>query len=101
MQYLRLKDKTRRLKFQQKEFYRLVWLGISFNEYFTKLFRIWVYLNIIKKKFILNKNSVVSVKNRCLLTNYPRSYKDFKLSRIQLRKVGSYGYLPGIKKSSW
>lgn len=40
MQYLRLKDKTRRLKFQQKEFYRLVWLGISFNEYFTKLFRI-------------------------------------------------------------
>jgi small subunit ribosomal protein S14 len=42
------------------------------------------------------------LKNNCLLTGRNRSiYQDFRLSRMQLRHMGSFGYLMGVKKSSW
>ena len=41
-------------------------------------------------------------RNRCELTGRARGfYRQFKLSRIKLRELGSFGQLPGLTKSSW
>lgn len=44
----------------------------------------------------------VRVRNRCELTGRARgTYRKFKLSRIKLRELGSFGKIPGLTKSSW
>lgn len=44
----------------------------------------------------------VRVRNRCELTGRARgTYRKFKLSRIKLRELGSFGRIPGLTKSSW
>jgi small subunit ribosomal protein S14 len=41
-------------------------------------------------------------RNRCELTGRTRgTYRKFKLSRIKLRELGSFGRIPGLTKSSW
>lgn len=41
-------------------------------------------------------------RNRCELTGRARGvYRKFKLSRIKLRELGSFGKVPGLTKSSW
>ena len=41
-------------------------------------------------------------RNRCELTGRARgTYRKFKLSRIKLRELGSFGRIPGLTKSSW
>lgn len=47
-------------------------------------------------------SSKVRHRNRCELTGRPRgNYRKFKLSRIKLRELGSFGRIPGLTKSSW
>ena len=44
----------------------------------------------------------VRIRNRCELTGRARgTYRKFKLSRIKLRELGSFGRIPGLTKSSW
>ncbi len=46
--------------------------------------------------------SPTRVRNRCELTGRPRGYyRKFRLSRIALRELASFGRLPGVTKSSW
>jgi ribosomal protein S14 len=41
-------------------------------------------------------------RSKCLLTGRSRSiYSAFRLSRMQLRSLASFGYLNGVRKSSW
>lgn len=41
-------------------------------------------------------------RNRCELTGRARGvYRKFKLSRIKLRELGSFGKVPGLTKASW
>lgn len=41
-------------------------------------------------------------RNRCEVTGRARGvYRKFKLSRIKLRELGSFGRVPGLTKSSW
>ena len=41
-------------------------------------------------------------RNRCELSGRPRAvYRKFKLSRIALRELGSFGQIPGLVKASW
>jgi small subunit ribosomal protein S14 len=41
-------------------------------------------------------------RNRCSLTGRPRGvHRKFSLSRISLRDLASWGYIPGLVKSSW
>ena len=41
-------------------------------------------------------------RNRCELTGRARGvYRKFKLSRIKLRELGSFGDIPGLIKASW
>jgi small subunit ribosomal protein S14 len=42
------------------------------------------------------------IRNRCELTGRARgTYRKFKLSRIKLRELGSFGRIPGLTKASW
>lgn len=56
-----------------------------------------------QKWFFFNQNSSITrIKNICILTGRSKSiYRLFKISRIQLRKLASEGFLPGISKYSW
>jgi small subunit ribosomal protein S14 len=41
-------------------------------------------------------------RNRCALTGRPRgNLRHFKMSRIMLRELASWGQVPGLIKSSW
>ena len=41
-------------------------------------------------------------RNRCKLTGRARGYyKKFGISRIELRRLASFGIMPGVTKSSW
>lgn len=47
-------------------------------------------------------SSPVRVRNRCEITGRPRAYyRKFRISRIMLRELGSFGQIPGLIKSSW
>jgi small subunit ribosomal protein S14 len=44
----------------------------------------------------------IRYRNRCELTGRTRGvYRKFKLSRIKLRELGSFGRIPGLTKASW
>lgn len=51
----------------------------------------------------LPKNSCpVRIHNRCEITGRPKGfYRKFKISRIALRDMASFGELPGVTKASW
>lgn len=51
----------------------------------------------------LPRNSAANrYRNRCEVTGRPRGfYRKFKMSRNQLRELGSFGEIPGLVKSSW
>ncbi len=46
--------------------------------------------------------SVARYRNRCSLTGRPRgNLRKFKMSRIAVRELASFGQIPGLVKSSW
>jgi small subunit ribosomal protein S14 len=56
----------------------------------------------IKLSELPRNGSKVRYRNRCELTGRARgTYRKFKLSRIKLRELGSFGRLPGLTKASW
>lgn len=47
-------------------------------------------------------SSATRIRNRCKISGRGRGvYSKFQLSRINLRFLSSYGFLPGVSKSSW
>ncbi len=56
----------------------------------------------IKLSEMPRNGAKVRVRNRCELTGRTRGvYRKFKLSRIKLRELGSFGKIPGLTKASW
>lgn len=56
----------------------------------------------IKLSKLPRNGSKVRHRNRCELTGRARgTYRKFKLSRIKLRELGSFGKIPGLTKASW
>lgn len=93
------KNITQRYLFQQNEKQRLILKAITQNLILENTLR-WK----TQKKLLQSPNtgSVTRIKNRCIITGRARSvYRFFKLSRIQLRKLASEGFLPGLSKYSW
>lgn len=93
------KNINQRISFQNFEKKRLILKIISKNLYIKKNQR-W----LIQQKFLQfkNKTSVTQIKNRCILTGRSRSiYRNFKISRIQLRNLTANGLLPGVSKKIW
>lgn len=60
------------------------------------------FLAQLKLAKLPRNSSRVRIRNRCELTGRSRGYyRRFRLSRICLREMASFGLLPGVKKSSW
>ena len=56
----------------------------------------------IKLSALPRNGAKIRVRNRCELTGRARgTYRKFKLSRIKLRELGSFGKIPGLTKASW
>lgn len=93
------KNIKQRYLFKNFEKNRLIYKIISKNLFLEKKIR----LKAQQKWFFFNQNSSLTrIKNICILTGRTRSiYRFFKISRIQLRKLASNGYLPGVSKYSW
>jgi small subunit ribosomal protein S14 len=85
-----------------------------FNNFEKKRLILKILLNNVKinqnirwkiqqKYFFFNQNSSLTrIKNICVLTGRSKSiYRLFKISRIQLRKLASEGFLPSVSKYSW
>ena len=98
MKYLLLKDKRRRILFSLYEKKRKFLYSIYQNLMMPKQIRLRAYSYLL---FLSRDSSITRIKNRCVLTNRPRSiYKRFGLSRLMFRKYILQGKLTGVKKSS-
>ena len=93
------KNIKQRYTFKYLEKKRLILKIISKNLNIEKDLRWKLY----QKWFFFNSNSSITrIKNLCILTGGSKSvYRLFKISRIQLRKLASEGFLPGVSKYSW
>jgi len=50
----------------------------------------------------ISRHSMVRHRNRCEITGRPRGYfGKFDLCRNMVRHYGSFGMIPGLRKSSW
>lgn len=93
------KNITQRYLFQQNEKQRLILKAITQNLILENTIRWKTQKKLLQ---LSNNSSVTRIKNRCIITGRARSvYRFFKLSRIQLRKLASSGFLPGLSKYSW
>ncbi len=93
------KNIKQRFLFKNLEKKRLIYKIISKNLNLEKKIR-W---KAQQKWFFFHQNSSLTrIKNICILTGRSKSiYRLLKISRIQLRKRASEGFLPGISKYSW
>jgi len=56
----------------------------------------------IKLAEMPRNSAVIRQRNRCDLSGRPRgTYRKFKLGRVMLRDLASFGQIPGMTKSSW
>ena len=59
-----------------------------------------IKLKLLRK--MPRNSSSTRVKNRCILSGRSRSlYRLFKISRIEIRRRGGRGQIPGLRKASW
>ena len=97
--YLVKKDIKRRKLFfkyeKKKRLYKFLQQNSSLNSN--------IRLHYSRQLTLLPKNSSnTRIRNRCIITGRARSvYRDFQLTRMQLRNLASFGLLMGVKKSSW
>jgi ribosomal protein S14 len=98
MKHLISKDSKHRLRYKSSECGSLVHKAFCINQLFTPYEKVCVSLPSRYLRF----SSLSRLRNRCILTGRARSvYGNFRLTRMQLRDRISFGFLQGVKKSSW
>ena len=99
MRYLGRKDKKKRTEFLKKELqflkFKFLFLQNNLNFRFHK--------KLLDEFFSFNKNFFfVKIVNRCIKTKKVGSIlRNFKISRIEFRRLSSNGQINGVTKSSW
>lgn len=100
MKYLYIKNLNKINILKNIEYFYIKFKYFLYNEKYNIFIRQKI-LNLLNI-FLLKKKTYVNIKMRCFLTNKNRSiFNFFKISRIKLRSLNSFGYLLGIKKASW
>lgn len=100
MKKILVKDKLLRLELKKIAIKKLVLKSIFKNTNFFILIR-WKSFTLLKN-LITKQNSEISTTNRCLETiNKKRFNKLTRLSRQCFLKSIRFGYINGVKKSSW
>jgi small subunit ribosomal protein S14 len=57
---------------------------------------------VLKLASLPRNGSKTRIRNRCEISGRPRGYyRKFRMSRIALRDLASFGLLPGTRKASW
>ncbi len=97
--YLSIKDKSKRYKYNKFEPIKLVLKSICYNRDLNEDLRFFFFS---KLNSCLKDSSSVRIKNRCVITNRSHSVlRVFKLSRITFREYIGKNFIQGIRKSSW
>jgi small subunit ribosomal protein S14 len=99
MKNLVQKDKRKRQNYFKIEKNYILSKGLYQNRNLSESMR-WIdfyYLSVLSQK-----NSLVKIKNRCVLTGRGRFLsRHFRLSRLALQKLARNGKISGLRKSSW
>ena len=105
--YLLRKDIIRRKYYFKFEQIRLILKFLKLNKFRLISNNFIRFIDPLQNLFNIQINfsnslKLSTIRNKCIITGRSRSvYKDFRLSRMQLRHLASFGLLMGIKKSSW
>lgn len=99
MKYLKINELKNRKKFKKFE-KKLIVLRCLF---LVKRLHFSFKKQLLKRWFNICKvDNLFIFKNRCLFSNRGSSiYRDFGLSRLELRRMASKGLINGLQKSSW
>ncbi len=93
------KDRKKRVTVKKFEKKRNELKSIIYNDSYPNEERLRA---LQKLRDLPRDGAACRVKNRGVLTGRSKSvYRDFKISRILLRKKGLEGFLPGTSKASW
>ena len=99
MKKLVRKDSFKRQFVFENEVKHFVLKNVNNNLNFTPKIR-WKAALFMSKKF--KNNNLQSLVNRCIITGRKkRINKLYSFSRIMFLKLVRFGYLNGLKKSSW
>jgi ribosomal protein S14 len=94
------KDKKRRTSFSPQELNQILLKTIVLNE---NLSRVIKWNAVLKSSNLSNNQNKVRFVSRCLFTNrkakFNRTFKKF--SRLSFIRFARFGYISGLKKSSW
>jgi ribosomal protein S14 len=93
-------DFDRRVQFARYEKKRRKYYWLMRSQFLSKGFRIPLHFTM-KRHFDQASHSS-KIRSFCILTGRSRSvYRKFHISRMAFRHLGSFGYLLGIRRSSW
>ena len=99
MKKLLKKDNYKRQQLLKKEINHFILKNIANSLIFTPKLRWSAALQLSKKFKSTNLQSLV---NRCIITSRKkRINKLYSFSRIMFLKLARFGYLTGLKKSTW
>jgi ribosomal protein S14 len=97
MKYLAIKDKENRINYKKFEKKKMLIKAIYVNKFMDNFYHKQIKLYFETIIFYKNK-----IKNYCVVTARARGIlRKYNISRIVFKQYASYGYLKGIKKSSW
>ncbi len=89
-------DLKRRSKYKSKELDCIILKSLHENlKYFSKFEDI---ITLTSKLQHLKQNTVVRVRNRCVISGRNSTLKKFRLSRIAFRSSAACALLPGVTK---
>lgn len=92
-----VKDKYLRISFSKAEKRRLIWKSIYKNQFMPHRTR-----NMCQFLLYIDKNYFVRIRNYCTISGRSRGVVyPFGISRMFFKEYASFGFLQGIKKSSW
>lgn len=96
---LNRKDKRNRVLLSQNETKRFILKNLTINKILVKSTRRVASAKLSK---MLKATSSIHCVNRCILTGRrKRINKLYSFSRIVFLRLARFGYLNGLKKSSW
>ena len=99
MKKLIQKDKQNRFNIKKYERKRFILKSIIKNSFIANLTR---WNAVLKLTNIPSNSSETYIINRCILTGRKkRFHKFFKFSRLEFLKLVRFGYINGMRKSSW
>lgn len=94
------KDRYNRISFYKTEVKSCVNKFVINSVFFDSEIRIRARYTLFKfsDRFLLGHNYT----NRCVFTGHPKvPFREFRVSRMEFRRLAKTGFLKGLQKSSW